>query len=368
MALKKKVVVAGSGYAGRAAAMLLDSEFDVTIIDPRDKLVHKILLRAPVRPEWVDCMLIPNDNIIKHGKRITASIKKVDFEKRSVTLSSEKVIPYDYLILATGALSKAPVEPPTGAAPHEFFNNVASKIAHAKNILIVGGGPIGIELSGEIKAKHPSIHVTIASNTPTLCANMGFPADASDKLVNTLKSVGVDVVLNHPIDLGAHSNESTIAHQPAKDYSSSLKGIDLVINCTGSIPNTKFLPSNLVNERGQIKVNEFLQVKDNVFSIGDCNDVKEPKNFTSCGSKTFMDGFPPGQADVVAENVANLAHGKPLAAYTPNSHVSGLIPIGPNASVSVGMPDAYGQYKAASYFYENQFKYVGASPPPKPAL
>ena len=368
MSLKKKVVIAGSGYAGRAAAMLLDPNFDVTLIDPRDKLVHKILLRAPVRPEWVDCMLVPNDHVVKNGKRITASIKHIDMEKNTVTLSSAEVIAFDYLILATGSTSKAPVEPPTGMAPHEYFNNVASKITKSKNIVVLGGGPVGIELAGEIKAKHPNTNVTIVSGAPTLCANMGFPEGASNKLVDTLKSIGVHVVLGYPIDLGTHASDSHIVHNPAKDYSTSLKGVDLLINCTGSVPNTKFIPLNLLNERGQVRVNEFLQVKNNVFAIGDCNDVKEAKNLVSCGSKNFMDGFPVGQADVVVDNITNHASGNPLTAYIPNSYVAGIIPVGPTASVTLGMPDAYGQYKAASYFYENQFKYVGAVAPAAPAL
>lgn len=367
MSGKKKVVIIGCGYAGRSTAMQLDEDFDVTIVDPRDKLLHKILLRSAVRPEWVDCMLIPNDHIMKNGKRIVASVKNLDMHAKKVTLSSGAVLDYDYCVIASGAHNKAPVEPPTGAAPHEYFNNVAAKIAAAKHILVVGGGPVAIELAGEIKAKHSHAKVTVVSGAPSLCHNMKFPADVSQKIVDTLKQVGVDTVLSHPVDLG--SDESLIVHHPPKDYSDKLGHVDLVINCTGSVPNTQFVPKDHLNSQGLVKVNQHLQVAHTVFAAGDCTDVKEAKNFVNVAGAAFMQGFPKGHSDVVAENIKAMDSGKPMCDYTPNAYVAGIIPCGPNASVTLGFPDDFGKYKSATYFYQAQFAFAKAEPvPPMPSL
>lgn len=356
----KKVVIIGCGYAGRSIAMQLDEDFDVTVVDPRDKLVHKILLRSAVRPEWVDCMLVPNDNIMKRGKCIIASVRSIDHHAKKVVLSSGAVLDYDYLVIASGSMSKAPVEPPIGAAPHEYFNKVAHKIASAKSIMVVGGGPVGIELACEIKAKHPNIKVTLASGAATLCHNMNFPQETSQKILHTLKSVGVDTLLNHPVDLGAHANESLITgHSVA----------ELVINCTGSVPNTSFVPREFLTSTGHVKVNNYLQVSHTIFAIGDCNDVKEPKNFVNVAGAAYMQGFPRGHCDVVADNIKAMENGRPMGEYTPNHYVAGIIPCGPNASVTLGFPDEFGMYKSASYFYESQFAFAKASSVPKaPAL
>lgn len=211
--------------------------------------------------------------------------------------------------------------------------------------------------------------MTVVTNASALCHNMNFSADASAKIVQTLKSVGVETVVSTPIDLGVHANDSLIVHSPPKTLSAHLVDVDLVVNCTGSVPNTQFLPRDLLDARGQVKVNEFLQVSANVFAIGDCADVKEPKNFVNVCGKDYMPGMPVGHSDVVAANIKALAAQQPLTAYTPNSYVAGIIPVGPTASVTVGFPDEYGQYKAASYFYEAQFQFAKAAVfPPKPSL
>lgn len=327
-------------------------------MDPRDKLVHKILIRSAVRPEWVDCMLIPNDNILKNGRIIVASIQSLDMAGHAATLSNGTALKYDYCIIASGSTSKAPVEPPIGAAPHEYFNSVAFKITQAKNIMLVGGGPVAIELAGEIKAKHPNIHVKVVSADPTLCHNMHFPEETSTKIVTTLNGLGIDVILNHKVDLGTHSIDPLIIHSPAKFYGEALYDIDLVINCTGSTPNTQFLPTSILNAKGLVRVNEFLQVKDNVFAIGDCNDVAEAKNFVNVCGKDFMQGMPVGHSDIVATNIQAMATGAALTPYTPNKWVSGIIPCGPTASVTLGLPDEYGVYKSAAYFYQAQFSFA----------
>lgn len=341
----------------------------MTLVDPREKLLHKILIRSAVRPEWVDCMLVPNDNVAKNGNFIVASVKSLDIPGHSVTLSNGSVLHYDYCVIATGATSKAPVEPPLGATPHEYFNNVAYKIAHAKNIMLVGGGPVAIELAGEIKAKHPNIHVKVVSSASTLCSNMNFPEETSNKIVETLKGLGIQVVLNHTVDLGTHSIDSIIVHSPPRSYGDSVGDIDLVINCTGFIPNTRFLPLSILNSKGQVRVNEFLQVKDTVFAIGDCNDVNEAKNFVNVCGKDYMQGMPVGHSDIVAANIKALAAGGALTAYTPNKYVAGIIPCGPKASVTLGLPEEYGAYKSAAYFYQAQFSFAKAQKIPEaPAI
>ena len=338
-------------------------------MDPRDKLIHKILIRSAVRPEWVDCMLIPNDNVLKHGKILVASVLSLDMAGNSATLSNGSVLHYDFCVIATGASSKAPVEPPIGIAPHEYFNNVAYKIAHSKHIMLVGGGPVAIELAGEIKDKHPNTSVTLVSSAETLCSNMNFPLDASEKIVKTLKGLGVDVILNRKVDLEAHANESLIIHSPAKSYGEHLENVDLVVNCTGFVPNTRFLPMAVLNAKGQVIVNEFLQVKENVFAIGDCTDVAEAKNFVNVCGKDFMQGMPLGHSDIVAANIRAMTSESPLTAYVPNKWVSGIIPCGPKASVTLGLPEEYGVYKSAAYFYQAQFSFAKASKVPEaPAL
>mgnify|MGYP001596292774 CR=1 FL=1 len=53
----------------------------------------------------------------------------------------------------------------------------------------------------------------------------------------------------------------------------------MVFLATGLKPNSSFVDKKLLNEKGFVKVNEYLQLKNkkNIFVAGDVNDVKEEK-------------------------------------------------------------------------------------------
>ena len=57
-------------------------------------------------------------------------------------------------------------------------------VAAAKDILIVGGGPVGVELAGEIVEQHKDKNITIVSASEELVT-----PDFDDKFQNSLKSM-----------------------------------------------------------------------------------------------------------------------------------------------------------------------------------
>ena len=319
-------------------------------------------------------MLVPNDNAAPKSNRVKSQAQAVDFASKEVLLNSGEKLAYDYLVIASGALSKAPVEPPvSGADERAYYEDVAAKIDASKRVLIVGGGPVGIELAGEIKAKHKSKEISIVTHAEAFCHKMGFSKEVSDQIQSELSKQGIKCIFNHSVDLGQDASAQMLGYAPAKDFGELLGAFDLVINATGARPNTAWIDKSKLTSSGHVKVNEYLQVEglENVFAIGDCNNVPEPKNFTTCGSKTFMEGFPLGQADIAAENIKHLAQGNPVSEkYKPNNQYrAGLIPIGPSAAVAVGMPQGFADYMAQTFFYHGQWAYAKAGDAPElPAL
>jgi NADH dehydrogenase FAD-containing subunit len=65
------------------------------------------------------------------------------------------------------------------------------------------------------------------------------------------------------------------------DRSHTIIEADLVYNCIGVQPNSKFLNSTWLNDKQQVVVDETLKVPhtSNVFAVGDVNSVQEPKMF-----------------------------------------------------------------------------------------
>jgi len=78
----------------------------------------------------------------------------------------------------------------------EYANKLRSKqqvISSAKSILIVGGGPVGVEMVGEIAAQHPGKKITLVHAGDTLLNNSAQPIipAALDKVNKKLAGFGV---------------------------------------------------------------------------------------------------------------------------------------------------------------------------------
>lgn len=77
------------------------------------------------------------------------------------------------------------------------------KIKGANSILIIGGGPTGVELAGEIAFDYPGKDVTLVHNGFRLLQFIG--QKASNKSLEWLKSKHVEVKLGQCVDLDSIS-------------------------------------------------------------------------------------------------------------------------------------------------------------------
>lgn len=149
------------------------------------------------------------------------------------------------------------------------------KIKSAQSVLIVGGGPTGVELAGEISVDFPEKHVTLVHSGSRLLEFIG--PKASDKTLQWLTSKRVDVKLEQRVDLNSvtDSNGSKIYHTTAGE---SIRA-DCHFLCTGKPLGSGWLEGTILNSnldsRGRLMVDEYLRVKGrkNIFAIGDITDV-----------------------------------------------------------------------------------------------
>ena len=376
-AAAQKIVVVGGGYAGRSLVHLLDTKCNIIWIERRPCLLHKMLVRSTVSASWIDAGLVPNCDLSARATLVQANVTSIDLQNKKVMYfdgQQDIAVEYDVLIVASGATNRSPAEPAfssMASAKREdmvkHFESVGSRISTKKNILVVGGGPVGCELAAEIKAKYPHIAVTVASSSPTLCANMRVDSAGSEKIQRGLEGFGIRVLLNKRVELSPEeAKQEMIEFDPPRDLGDAGKEVDLVIVCAGSVPNTQFMPGAYLTDSGRhIKVNEYLQVADSVFAIGDCNDVPEPKLFVTAGTKKFMFGMPVGQADIVAKNVLTLRANKPMTAYKPANTAKGkvMLPLGPKGGIGVNVPNIFVKMKAKNYFYPAHWKFGKSSLP-----
>src|SRR3982074_499762 len=192
---RASVVIVGGGYGGINAAKALDDVADVTLVDPTEAFVHNVAAwRALGEPRWVERIFFPYEALLTHGRFVLDRAVAVD--GRRVTLASGGVLEPDYLVLATGSSYPFPakLEDPGIASAQSPVRAAHEALQASDRALILGAGPAGLELAGEIKAFFPDKQVTVADISEDILTG---PYDQAlrDALRRQLDAMGVDLRL-----------------------------------------------------------------------------------------------------------------------------------------------------------------------------
>lgn len=312
----KRVVVIGGGYGGTAVAKALDKNFDVTLIEKRERFFHNAgALRAAVDAGWLSKLFIPYDHLLKQGAVVNSRV--VEANPDEVVLEDGRRLPFDYLVLATGSTYPFPAKMASDkvAASAASVRLVNERVAQAKNILLIGAGSVGIELAGEIASRYPGKSVTLLEPGERLLP--AFSPQLGERLYQGLQQLGVKVLFGERlVTPPAATNASGLTQPPMQTYLTQ-KGTpitaDVYFVCYGLQLNSEYLQPRLaevLDERKQVRVNRHLQVAgyDHIFAVGDLVNTGEAK----------LINVAEAHARVVAENIQRLAAGNAsLAEHQP---------------------------------------------------
>ena len=224
-----KVVIVGAGFGGiEAVKSLSRSTVEVTVIDRQNHhcfqpLLYQVATAAlsPADVAW------PIRHILRKQKNATvlmAEVSAVDTSKRLVQIDSMS-IPYDYLVLATGATHSyfghdewAEVAP--GLKRIEDATRIRRRILIAferaelatdaterhrlLTFAIVGGGPTGVEMAGDSEVARQSLAMDFRRIDPAAARIVlleagprimpTLPENLSDYVRHTLAKKGVEVM------------------------------------------------------------------------------------------------------------------------------------------------------------------------------
>ncbi|KAJ4476155.1 FAD/NAD(P)-binding domain-containing protein [Lentinula lateritia] len=314
---KSTIVIVGGGAGGLSLLNNLSTTIDpdeqrVILIDARPTMIH---LASTLRLVVSDA-----DNLLKRsihpygdhtfrnkltgtGIFIHASVKEIDFGKPGdggiLTLDNGGTVAYDVLVLATGSTWPRPIAFPTENMNKitEHVQKIRAEFAAAQDILLVGGGSVGIELSGELRDVFPSKPITIIHREKYLL-NATYPDKYRIAVQKQLEGRGITILTGDAISALDASNVA--GSQISRDGFITEQGktlkADLVIPTWGTRPNTTYLPSDLLSSTGHVKILPTFQLPahPNVFAFGDIMDWNEQK--TAANASFF-------QAPKVAKNI-----------------------------------------------------------------
>lgn len=212
-------------------------------------------------------------------------VKSIDRESKTLkvmqlTDSKEQMLPYDRLVLATGA---QPVLPPIPGSNLPGVT-VVSNLTHAKTIkdnlsqgkvgraVVIGAGAIGLEMA-EALTDLWGIETTLIEMQPqVLPAAVG--ADMAVLAKNHLEEKSVRVLLSEKVTRIIGTPETGVS---AVETDKDRLPCDLVVIAVGVRPNTSLAAAAglKIGKMGGIIVDDFLRTSDpHIYAGGDCIELK----------------------------------------------------------------------------------------------
>jgi NADH dehydrogenase FAD-containing subunit len=323
------VAVIGGGYGGITVAKALDDIADVLLVEPRDTFVHNVAaLRGLVDPKWTDQLFLPYDRLLEHGRVLRDRAVRVD--SHGVTLGSGALITPDYVVLATGSAYPFPakIDVSDSEVAKAKLRSTREALLAADAVLLLGAGPAGLELAGEISAAWPAKTVTIVDPARDVVLAAGLPEEFRVEVRGQLAALGVRLLLGTSL-----TEEPPSAPGETRTFSVTTRSgervtADIWFRCYGVVPETACLAGDLTSARrpdGQLEVTAALRLPgfDHVFAIGDVTAIAEPK----------MAKAAERHAEVVAANIRALINGTELVDYQPGPPGISL-PLGPAGGAS----------------------------------
>jgi len=344
--MQRKIVIIGGGFAGINLALELGKTkyYDVTLVDKNNynffpPLIYQVAT-AYLEPSSIS---YPIRKLFRHKDNLRfrlGELQKLVPETNQVVLSSGGSISYDMLVFATGAetnyfgmenVRKHAIPMKTLSDAIQMRNRLLThfedatvgtdpeEVRKSLNIVVAGGGPTGVEISGMFAEMR---HTIVAKDYPEL-KNTGaeiylvdggaallkpMSKKSQEHTLESLTKLGVKVILN------SHVSDYIDDHVVFSD-GTKIPSKNLIWAAGVSAMRFEGVPITSYGRGKRLIVNAFNEVEGlkNVYAIGD--------TCIQSGDDAYPDGHPQvaqtaiQQGKNLAANFKKIAQNKPLRAF-----------------------------------------------------
>ncbi|KAK3384829.1 pyridine nucleotide-disulfide oxidoreductase-like protein [Podospora didyma] len=330
-----KVLVIGGSYGGLSAALNLQDlcrgksprcgpaakegdapverpqfAVDITIVDERDGFYHLIgsplalaseayAEKAWVKFEDIPALQAPNIRVLQ------GSVQSVDPETKTAIVvrgngSQATDLHYDFLVAAAGLRRAWPVVPQSLRKKQYLFEagdhiRAATKAKHG--VVIVGGGAVGIEMAAELKLVRPELKVTLVHSRDKLLSAEPLPDSVKDESLKLVREANVDVLLSHRLDRAEEITDDVTGADCLRLHFTNghlMLADQVSLAVSKSVPSTRFLPQNVLDEEGYVKVQASLAFPEPTPNAADhlaLGDMIRWSGIKRCGAAMHMGYF-----------------------------------------------------------------------------
>jgi apoptosis-inducing factor 2 len=375
MAQKKQIVIIGGSYGGVSIAHYLERHVLPALTDSTSYTVTMISSSTefwdrPAAPRAMisDHFFPQNKLFVKTAQLfeqypagsfrfVHGTATKADHVKRTVEVmladdGRSETISAHALVIATGATSSSAL---LGLRPgqdvealKESWKQFREALPLAKHVVIVGGGPAGIETAGELgehlngkpgwfasKLENPKVQITVLTAASKILPVLR-PAIAKTA-IEYLAAVGVTVKTNARVVSVSGSANDIAGPAYLKLEDGTEIHADLYISATGLTPNTSFLDASLLTADKRVKTNSTtLRVEGNniaprIYAIGDVASTARPAILLINDAIPFLGANIKHDLQLAAGVSAQTA--VPERKYKADTSETQLVPIGTKRGV-----------------------------------
>jgi len=213
------------------------------------------------------------------GKVVIDKVIKIDILKKKLITLKKDTYYYEKLILATGS---TPVIPTfikgydlKGVEyikkSYNYIENLKEKTDTAKNIVVIGGGFIGVEVAEQL-GRFKEKNVTLVE-IEKYCLSSAFSNEIIEIVDKTIRKTNINLLTNSKVEeiIGENGSVKSVL----LTNGSTIKA-NIVICAIGYKPNTD-LADQIgleINSNGAIRCDNYLRTSEkDIFAVGDCSQT-----------------------------------------------------------------------------------------------